>query len=410
MYDVVIVGAGIAGLRIGLSLIRRGIRCVILERYTYTGGRIVTYHHKVPCKGDVQWEAGAGRISSSHHKTLALLRQYHLTTIPIDNESDYLAQRQEPNPFFTLQAVYMEPLKKLSPSILQSHTLYEVLTMIHGKKAAQFSHMFPYYSEMHTMRADAALLSFRGEMGDHQHFVVCKEGLSTLTTRMHEEFLEMGGEMLYGKEVEGVRQLDKNLYRLDIKKQDPIFAKLCVMALHRDAVAHIRGLSTLPVLSKLKMMPLYRMYAVFDRPWFKNLPKIVTPGPIRYIIPINPSKGVIMISYTDGKDAQYWMKQSPRETEQNVMKEIRRLFPERAIPDPVLFKMHPWESGCTYWLPGSYSVEEESKKSLQPLPDSMPGVFLCGESFSVKPCWIESALVQADRLLAHPAFRAMISI
>lgn len=403
MYDVIIVGAGIAGLRVGLSLIRRGLRCAIVERYSYTGGRILTYHHT-----NLQWEAGAGRISTSHHKTMALIRQYHLNTILIDNESDYLAQHREPNPFSTLQSIYMEPLMKLS--ILQNHTLYEVLTMIHGKeKATQFSHMFPYYSEMHTMRADAALLSFQAEMGDHHHFVVCKEGLSTLTTRMREEFLEKGGEMLYGKEVEGVRMLEESLYRLDIKKQDPLFAKLCVMALHRDAVAHIRGLSTLPVLSKLRMMPLYRMYAVFDRPWFKNLPKIVTPGPIRYIIPIDPSNGVIMISYTDGKDAAYWMKQTPRETERNVMKEIRRLFPERTIPDPVFFKMHPWESGCTYWLPGSYSIKEESKKSLQPLPDSMPGVFLCGESFSMKPCWVESAVEQADRLLMQPAFRSMIS-
>jgi monoamine oxidase len=121
------------------------------------------------------------------------------------------------------------------------------------------------------------------------------------------------------------------------------------------------------------------------------------------------SPKTVMISYTDGKDALYWMKQTPRETERNVMKEIRQLFPDRTIPDPVFFKMHPWESGCTYWLPGSYSIEEESTKSLQPLPDRMPGVFMCGESFAVQPCWIESALIQADRLLAQPAFRSMIS-
>ena len=50
-------------------------------------------------------------------------------------------------------------------------------------------------------------------------------------------------------------------------------------------------------------------------------------------------------------------------------------------------------------------MQEESKKSLQPLPDSMPGVFLCGESFSVRPCWVESALEQADGLLMQPAFQ-----
>lgn len=57
MYDVVIVGAGIAGLRVGLALIRQGRNCVILERYTYTGGRIVTYYNK---EKKLQWEIGAG--------------------------------------------------------------------------------------------------------------------------------------------------------------------------------------------------------------------------------------------------------------------------------------------------------------------------------------------------------------
>ena len=408
MHDVVIVGAGIAGLRVGLSLIRRGIRCVILERYTYTGGRIVTYHHKVPGVGAVQWEIGAGRISIYHRKTISLLQRYHLTTIPIKNQSDYLIEmKQMRNHFFELREIYLTPLRSLSKEVLQTNTLSEVLTMIHGKEKAQrFVSMFPYYSEMHVMRADAALAAFREEMGETHRFVACKEGLSALMEGMRDEFLHLGGEIQYGKEVQGIHSIEGG-YEITVKKQEPIHTKLCVMALHRDAVAHIHGLSTLPVLSKLRMMPLYRMYAVFDRPWFSDLPKIVTPGPIRYFIPM--SSKTVMISYTDGKDALYWMKQSPRETERNVMKEIRRLFPARTIPDPVFFKMHPWESGCTYWLPGAYSVEEESKKSLQPLPDSMHGVFLCGESFAIQPCWIESALLQADRLLAHPAFRAMIS-
>jgi monoamine oxidase len=368
----------------------------------------VTYHHKVPGVGAVQWEIGAGRISIYHRKTISLLQRYHLTTIPIKNQSDYLIEmKQMRNHFFELREIYLTPLRSLSKEVLQTNTLSEVLTMIHGKEKAQrFVSMFPYYSEMHVMRADAALAAFREEMGETHRFVACKEGLSALMEGMRDEFLHLGGEIQYGKEVQGIHSIEGG-YEITVKKQEPIHTKLCVMALHRDAVAHIHGLSTLPVLSKLRMMPLYRMYAVFDRPWFSDLPKIVTPGPIRYFIPM--SSKTVMISYTDGKDALYWMKQSPRETERNVMKEIRRLFPARTIPDPVFFKMHPWESGCTYWLPGAYSVEEESKKSLQPLPDSMHGVFLCGESFAIQPCWIESALLQADRLLAHPAFRAMIS-
>jgi hypothetical protein len=90
------------------------------------------------------------------------------------------------------------------------------------------------------------------------------------------------------------------------------------------------------------------------------------------------------------------------------MTEIRKLFPERSIPNPIFFKQHPWYDGCTYWLPGRYNVLDESKKSLHPLPTSMPNLFMCGETFAVKQCWMESALDQADKLLSHPKFISTI--
>ena len=92
-----------------------------------------------------------------------------------------------------------------------------------------------------------------------------------------------------------------------------------------------------------------------------------------------------------------------------ILSEIRQLFPERTIPDPLFFKLHDWKHGCSYWLPGSYSVEEESTKSLQPLPDTMPHLFMCSESFAIKQCWIESAVEQADALLSLSSFQKALS-
>ena len=158
------------------------------------------------------------------------------------------------------------------------------------------------------------------------------------------------------------------------------------------------------------MTPLLRMYAIFptidEVSWFSGLNKMVTNSPIRYIIPVNEKRGIIMISYTDGNDAKEWIKQNESSAEHGeenvkelVMTEIRKLFPERFIPNPIFFKQHPWYDGCTYWLPGNYNVEEESSKSLHPLPQKFPNLFMCSESFAVEQCWIESALAQADKLL-----------
>jgi monoamine oxidase len=137
--------------------------------------------------------------------------------------------------------------------------------------------------------------------------------------------------------------------------------------------------------------------------------KIVTPDPIRFIIPIDHR--TIMISYTDGNDAHYWMRKDSAKLEGEVMHHIRSLFPDLDIPDPIFFKTHPWTYGCTYWKPGRYNVIEESDRSLHPDPIHLPGLFLCGESFAPVQCWMESAIDQSDRMTDHPMFcKALKSI
>jgi hypothetical protein len=182
------------------------------------------------------------------------------------------------------------------------------------------------------------------------------------------------------------------------------------MALHSEAMKQIHGVSHLPVLQRLVMNPLLRMYAVFPvkkgKAWFADLSKIVTDDRVRFIIPINEQ--TIMISYTDGNDARFWLKMDPNAIEEYVMKRIRSLFPDRDIPDPIFFKTHAWTDGCTYWKPGRYDVIEESRRSIHPDPSGMPGLFVCGESFSVEPCWIESAIDQADQMIRSDDWKAAV--
>ena len=60
--DTIIIGVGIAGLRCGITLLQKrpSLKIVILEKYKYVGGRVVTYHKKIEdMKGkcsSVQWE------------------------------------------------------------------------------------------------------------------------------------------------------------------------------------------------------------------------------------------------------------------------------------------------------------------------------------------------------------------
>ena len=426
-YDLIIVGGGIAGLRVGIEALKTNpdINCCILEKYGYIGGRIVTFRKNIPKVGEVQWENGAGRIATTHKKVLHLLKDYGLTFIPISNESSFINEKTAAiteNKFSDLIQFYFGPIEQLPCEMLATHTLSELLNKTIGLVAAKkLYEQFPYYSEIHTLRADLALESFKKEMGV-SGFGVVKEGFSSLTNSMMAEFTSLGGKVIIDVDAYKVASNHDNSITINCRirntnKKTSYTGKAVVLALHHSALTKIEGVNTLSVLRHLTMMPLLRIYAVFPTKngvsWFSNYKKIVTNSRIRYIIPVDPKRGIVMISYTDGVDAKWWFKQNIDDSGDNdvkeiVMTKIRKLFPELNIPDPIFFKQHPWYDGCTYWLPGAYNVEEESNKSLHPRPKSMPNLFMCGESFAVKQCWVESALVQADKLLDSDTFKRAI--
>jgi hypothetical protein len=430
-YDVIIVGGGIAGLRVGIELLKKypRMRCCILEKYDYIGGRIYTFKKNIPGVGYIQWESGAGRIAASHKKVLDLLKQCGLTYIPIHNVSNFINEKEPKmtnNRFSDMINYYFDPFGQLPAKILAKYTLAEILSNVASDQLHRISG-FPYYSEVHTLRADLALASFKHEMGSNA-FGIVKEGLSSLTDAMLKQFVSSGGEVIMNTLVTKVstnhdnsitvnctdQSAKKSVNRKSVNRKSvnrkSVNGKSVVLALHHNALRDIDGID-LPVLRHLTMMPLLRMYAIFPTKngvsWFSGLNKIVTDSRIRYIIPIDARRGIVMISYTDGADASWWLKQ--KNVKPIVMAKIRKLFPELIIPDPIFFKQNPWNAGCSYWLPGDYDVEEESNKSLHPMPKSMPNLFMCGESFAVKQCWVESALVQADKLLENAAFHNVIS-
>ena len=400
--QAIIVGGGVAGLHTGIKLAKKGITCCIIDEYT-CGGRVQTYHNE---ELGLKWESGAGRISSKHKYTLSYIKKYGLTLIPLPDKIDYLSTELGPNPFFDLQS-YLEPLRSLPPDTLATHTLHDIMDKV-IPHAREFYTAFPYYAEMSVMRADLALQSFAKEMGTHHGFYVCKEGLSAMIDGMKQEFQQLGGTIIENTHVESVESVNHLIYAHCTSNGQRIFvrANMCILAVQRDALVNLLNIPVVrSVTSKLKMVPLLRIYATFEKtpatnwkPWFADLKSTVVDSPIRYIIPINDH--TIMISYTEGPYATHWMSMKLDKREREVMKEIRRLFPDRIIPDPVFFKCHYWKMGCTYWTVGSYSVEEESYKIMNPKQN----LFITGESYAVHQVWTESAIEHAEGLWTHPEF------
>jgi len=404
-YDICIIGAGIAGLYCARELIRRNrkLKICILEKYEFIGGRTSTFRDTV--NGiDIQWEAGAGRVHKTHHNVLELLKEYKLNLIPIDGRVEWRSPGVSTPIEFGKYINNLSALKYLTPEELSNTTLKQVLTRTLGKtRTTELMDRYEYRSELDTLKADKALESLSHELGDDSGFYVVKEGFSALVGAIKHDIEKAGVKILRGHDAFNIENM-----RVLLKEGPPIHADKIIVAIPRNDVVKFPCFKGLQILKQVKMRPLVRVYAMFPvingKAWFSGINKFVCDAPVRYVIPMDPSKGTIMISYTDGKEAEHWIELlATKNGESKIMKEImiqiRGLFPDMDIPDPYYVKIFPWEDGCSYWTPGSYDFNRVSKASVQPFPDSMPNVYMCGESWAYDQCWVKCAIDQAQHAL-----------
>jgi glycine/D-amino acid oxidase-like deaminating enzyme len=421
LYDTIVVGAGIAGLHVALELRKRGEKVLVLEKYGSVGGRASTYKHVVEGK-KVQWEAGAGRISSRHERLRGLMRRYGLTWLPIGGSVQYKAAWNtplEPNAFEPAFPVFLDTLAGLPEEDLRGHTIRQLLERIHGpQKADGYLVRNPYRAEVDTMRADMALELFRGELGGKESYGVCAEGLSAVIEGLRANLEKKNVKILERHELVGIQRggaaagltlsVRVGPVREGTGRPDTTFrAGRVVLAIPSVDAERLEPVKSWEGFRRLKMVPLLRIYGVFPKGddgklWYEKYGgRIVTAGPVRYMIPGNPKTGTAMISYTDSQDAEYWMERIDEHGEypvgQEVLAELRRLL-EPSIPPMEFVKAHAWRHGCTYWLPGDYTPKEMSRRAASGPVEGWP-IYLVGESYSTRQGWIEGALEHADIFL-----------
>jgi len=394
--DVIIIGAGVAGLATALNLAKEGKNVIVLEKYPTLGGRALTYK-----EGDIQYEIGAGRIFHAHHRVNALVKRYGLHTYPITSGSNFEHERNE---FTTLFNPIAKELLELEPKFLAMHTIKDLLP----KELHHILDMYPYRAEMEVLRADLALPIFKPKapMGDQAEFYGVKEGYSTLVDCMADEAQKAGAIIKSRHRVKSTIRTTNTMFEVTghygkkaTEKPFKYTAPILIIATCRCSLSQFEVLKGKPLLKQLDTAPLCRIYAIFPKNknghvWFKNLPKTVTKNPLRHIIPINEESGLIMISYTDGRDTAFWKDLDGKELEDEIVRNARNMWPNVDIPKPTFLKKHMWDMGCTYWVPGPYNVEDASAKAQNPEEN----LYVVGESINPTQTWIESALESAERL------------
>jgi monoamine oxidase len=406
-YDYVIVGAGISGLLCAIKIAKKfpNAKIAVTEMYPNAGGRIQTYN-----KDGIHWEKGAGRIHSSHTHVNELVKHYGLTKIEIPNNTQWLSEGHSPekNLWPTIARIIVDSFSKFEQSELQLHTLEQLMDkVLQGQLIRRMLSKFAYTSEVTSLRADLALQSLNKELGDGTgHFYVLAEGLQAITDNMKEDAIKLGVTFLYKYRLVSIGKADAYTslnYTVDKKLKLQLKAKKVILAIHSEGLKGISLLKNLPILKKITMKPLLRIYSVFPTPaWFESIPRTITDSPLRHIIPISTKTGAIMSSYTDSDDTRFWMNIYNNYGEKAVLKKIIKeseiLF-QKKIPEPHIFKLYYWKEGCSYWLPGLYNVHDYSRKIMRPIPLVNANIYICGESYAVNQAWVESALSHTTEML-----------
>lgn len=402
IYDILIVGGGIAGLTVAVELARRRHNVLLLEYYPNYGGRVATFRD--PEIG--QYEIGAGRIFHTHARVHNLIKKYKLHTFPISSDS-YFDHAE--NDFNTLFTPIRRVLETLDSETLATHTIKECLPRrIYDKLLEKF----PYRAELETLRADIALAGFKpsapfSTATASTAYVGIVEGIDTIVKHLVEEATAAGATLKSRYRVADIRRQSPDMFEITgmhgkkaAEKPFTYRARHVIIATCRCSLGKFSVLKDAPLLKQLGTSPLLRIYAKYPpnaagKIWFESLPKTVTSNPLRYIIPINSKTGLIMISYTDGVDTTYWKDCESPELERRIERHIKELFPDLDIPNPTHVQKHYWSGGCTYWLPGSYDVKTASREAMNPSSN----VYIVGESISEQQAWIEGALESAEVFL-----------
>jgi protoporphyrinogen oxidase len=399
-FDIVIVGGGIAGLYCAYKL-SNTFKVALFDDRNYIGGRIYTH--------PVGYEVGAARFNNSHLLLMNLIKHFGLNPIKIPKAVDYIdinLTNDNRTELVDSHEIFDSKLQKVIKktkvnSKLRNISFYDQIVKTSSKENADLMvDIFGYHSEIKEMNAYDAYKTFKNDFGNIQYYFL-KEGLSELCLQMKKNIEKNGSKVYLNRPVKTIEKKYDSYFIINerFKTNKIIFAvkphQLKQFSILEPIHKHINA---------VYQAPLIRIYAIYKpnkngELWFEDVRRTTTNNILRQIIPINREKGLIMISYTDGDDTKPFKKsvnklKSNNELKKIVKENLKIVFPDKNIPEPIYFKAHLWTVGCHHWKPG-YNSKIIQSKIFNPIDN----VFVCGEGFSSKQAWMEGSLESAQKVV-----------
>jgi len=153
--------------------------------------------------------------------------------------------------------------------------------------------------------------------------------------------------------------------------------------------------------------PFLRLYAKFDKESSEIMKKYVTsytilPGPLQKIIPMDASKGVYMIAYSDNNNALV-LKNYLKNTASNRKLYCELIEKSLGIPEETLkitdIKDYYWPIGTHYYDPLKREEFHSREEFVYKIQHPEKGMLVVGEAVSRYQGWVEGALESVEAVL-----------
>jgi len=410
MHDILIIGGGLSGLYTGYSILKREPekKVIVLESNNRIGGRIKTVKDRY-----MSVESGAGRFHNGNRLLYKLIDDLNLSQsiIPIGSlEYTWDSSIKKVDNFSRLAVFIKRSIKiskKFSKSFLQNQTYYDYMVNVLDKVTAdEILNQFGYSSELTHMNAYDAITLMKDHLISDKKFFALKGGLTQIIRGLESKIKEMGGQILTGRHVESIKYQDES-QNFHIKCQGiakTYKSNYCVCAVTASALSKFPIFKPVHEITRLiKELPLCRIYSKFptkNGSWFSDIPRMTMNNKIRMMIPINPEKGIIMISYTDNKYANYWNRLYKAKGVEGVDREHKKILDKEFninIPEPVDTKVFYYDKGVAYYSSG-FDSTIMLKKIMKPYNNM--NLYACGENFSrYNNQWMEGALDTSEFIM-----------
>jgi protoporphyrinogen oxidase/cytochrome b involved in lipid metabolism len=406
IYDTIIIGCGISGLYIANNL--KDKNYILFDKRDRVGGRIISVNHK-----NLIYDAGAVRIQNNHKKLLKLIKSLDLEhdLLEMDCKHDYYLRTKHKNysykgikhtldSNFINHGIYDKLYKDVNRLKINKNnfTPYQICNQLYTSEHAQLlKDVYGYDKEIQ----NGNLITFFQNHGKKDStFYIMKNGLSQIINKLYNEI----NEKVFLEHTLLDYEFINNKFKLKIMYKNKIKNYSCkklILAIPPEYLNKIKSLDSIEnIINTVDSTNYIRIFAIYpkinNKYWYEGICNITTDSYIRKIIPYNKKDGIIQICYCDGNNAEYWNNIMLYDNlKEKIQEELKKIFPNKNIPQPTYLTGHYWKKGTYYWKTGTDS-NFVGGKILKPFNNEL---YISGDSYSNNQGWSEGALETSDKII-----------